>query len=295
MYDETDIIPVKRSEIERENPHPLMQGFYGHRYSQAFSREDVRKTVIPAYMGLITQIDDQIGRLMSYLEESGQADDTLIVFTSDHGDYLGDHWLGEKDLFHDQAARVPLIIVDPDIQANGTRGTVVTDLVEAIDLVPTFVDYHGGEIPNHILEGQSLMPWLHGQPISPREFAISEYDYSPRPHLRNLSPDASSCALTMVFDGRWKMIWVEGHRPILFNLETDPNEYHDLGADPAHQDQINRLSAGMFAWARKQHNRVTISNRKIDEDICHDDAVEGVYLGFWDEDELQDWKDKNLI
>lgn len=76
----------------------------------------------------------------------------MIVFTSDHGDYLGDHWMGEKDLFHEQSAKIPLIIIDPSKEADATRGTRNDALVEAIDLAPTFVDYFGGKVPGHILE-----------------------------------------------------------------------------------------------------------------------------------------------
>ncbi len=291
MYGVDDIQPVKRDGVEKEEPHPLMAGYFAHRYSDAFSRDDVRETVIPAYMGLITQIDDQIGRIMKYLEDSGQSDETLIVFTSDHGDYLGDHWLGEKELFHDQSARVPLIIIDPSRAADPTRGCVNTDLTEAIDLVPTFIDFFGGTVPDHILEGHSLMPLLKGQPIDPRPFVVSEYDYSARPHLRHLSPDAKSCGLTMVYDGRWKMIWVEGHRPMLYDLKGDPDEFHDLGKSERHNEQVKRMSDAMFSWARKQHNRVTVSDDMINNKFCKDDAAAGVYLGFWDEAELQAWKD----
>ncbi len=293
MYGEEDVLAVKRSEIELAEPHPLMAAYYGYRYSQVFSRDEVRKAVIPAYMGLITQIDDQIGRLMTYLEESGQSDDTLIVFTSDHGDYLGDHWMGEKDLFHDPSARIPMIIFDPSKNADATRGQVISNLTEAIDLAPTFVEYFGGTVPDHILEGRSLLPSIHGHATTPCGYAISEYDYSTRSHLRHLSPNAKSCLLTMVFDGRWKMVWVEGHRPILYDLETDPDEFIDLGADEEYSNEITRLSGAMFDWARRQHNRVTLSDEKIDNDMCHDDAVEGVYLGFWDEQELAAWKAKN--
>jgi arylsulfatase A-like enzyme len=293
MYSKDDIIPVNRSEAEKVDPHPLMAGYFAHRYSHAFSRDDVRETVIPAYMGLITQIDDQIGRLVKYLEESGQANETLIVFTSDHGDYLGDHWLGEKELFHDASARIPLIVVDPSAAADGTRGQINTDLTEAIDLVPTFVEFMGGEVPDHILEGHSLVAALHGQEYKARDFAVSEYDYSARPHLRHLSPGTKSCMLTMIFDGRWKMTWVEGHRPILYDLETDPAELTDLGASSEHADQIARLSDKMFAWARRQHSRVTISDRTIDENRCREDALDGVYLGFWDGQELAEWKALN--
>ena len=79
-----------------------------HEYSRSYARDDVRARAIPAYMGLVKQIDDQLGRLFAYLQQHGFTDDTMIVFTSDHGDYLGDHWLGEKDLFHEASVRVPL-------------------------------------------------------------------------------------------------------------------------------------------------------------------------------------------
>ena len=85
-----------------------------------------------------------------------------MVFTSDHGDYLGDHWLGEKDLFHEFSVKVPLIIADPSPDADAIRGSVSDALVEAIDLVPSFVELFGGVPPPHVVEGRSLMPLLRG-------------------------------------------------------------------------------------------------------------------------------------
>ena len=95
-------------------------------------------------MGLIAQIDDQIGRLMAWMDEKKLSQDTLIVFASDHGDYLGDHWLGEKEMFHDPSVKVPMIVVDPSKPADVTRGSVDAALVEAIDMIPTFIDWMGG-------------------------------------------------------------------------------------------------------------------------------------------------------
>ena len=99
-----------RDESERTDPNPVVAAFMAHSESAAFARDEVRTTVIPAYMGLVKQLDDHIGRLMGFLSERGLLDDTMIVFTSDHGDYLGDHWLGEKELFHEQSVRIPLIV-----------------------------------------------------------------------------------------------------------------------------------------------------------------------------------------
>jgi len=181
MYGKDDVIPVVRSESEKIDPQPVYGAYLKNKLADAFGRDDVREKVIPAYMGLIKQCDDQLGRLIDHLEKTDQLQDTMIVLTSDHGDYLGDHWLGEKDLFHDPSVKVPMIIYDPRSAADSTRGTSCDALVESIDLPPTFVSAAGGKIANHILEGINLEPYLHGTEVDDREYVISEYDYSLTP------------------------------------------------------------------------------------------------------------------
>ena len=92
------------------------------RVSKSFSRDEVRNAVVPTYMGLISELDDQLGRLFDYLEETGRFNDTMVVFCSDHGANLGDHWIGEKDLFYDCSARVPLIVFGPEKGSRHTSG-----------------------------------------------------------------------------------------------------------------------------------------------------------------------------
>ena len=133
MFGPGDIAPAVRHARERE-AHPVLAAFQDMPVGRSFTNDETRSTVIPTYMGLVKQIDDHLGRIMTYLESSGRLRDTLIVFTSDHGDYLGDHWLGEKELFHDASARIPLLISDPDPSADATRGTTDARLVEAIDI-----------------------------------------------------------------------------------------------------------------------------------------------------------------
>ncbi len=139
MFGVKDMLPVNRDERERVDPHPVYGAYMKHNESVSFSRDEVRDAVVPIYMGLIRQIDDHLGRLWRFMEERGLFDNTMIVITSDHGDYLGDHWLGEKELFHEPSVRVPMILYDPDEAADATRGTATASFVEAIDLVPTFV------------------------------------------------------------------------------------------------------------------------------------------------------------
>jgi arylsulfatase A-like enzyme len=199
----------------------------------------VRNTVVPADMGLIKQCDDQIGRLLAYLEDTGALGDTMIILTSDHGDYLGDHWMGEKDLFHAPSVKVPLIIYAPRESANSARGTTCDALVEAIDVTATIIDASGGEVPEHIVEGRSLLPYLAGRvPAQPRSFAISEYDYSKHPVCIALRTPPRDARLFMVAILEWKLFHAEGgFAPMLFDLLNDPDELCDLGRDPAFVDQ----------------------------------------------------------
>ncbi|MCY4066493.1 MAG: sulfatase-like hydrolase/transferase, partial [Rhodospirillaceae bacterium] len=118
MYGPGDILPAVRSARERQTSHPVYAAFQQHVDSPNFSRDEVRETVIPTYMGLVRQIDDHLGKLFGWMERAGRMDDTMIVLTSDHGDYLGDHWLGEKELFHDCVLRLPMIVYDPDPAAD---------------------------------------------------------------------------------------------------------------------------------------------------------------------------------
>lgn len=264
MFGPNHIPAATRHDVEREDPHPVYGAYMENRIAAAFQQDEVRDKVIPAYMGLIKQCDDQLGALLEYLEKSGRMDDTMIVLTSDHGDYLGDHWLGEKDLFHEPSVKVPMIIYDPRAEADATRGTTCNALVEAIDLAATFVEAAGGEVPSHIIEGRSLMRWLHGETPEWRDYVISEFDYSATPQAVKLGLEPDDCRLFMVCDGRFKMMHAEGgFRPMLFDLETDPNEFHDLAKAIGHDDEIARLYGFLAEWGRRNAQRVTRSNDDI--------------------------------
>lgn len=264
MYGPEHVPPPLRDEAETDDPHPVYGFYMEGNISQAFQRDEVRNKVIPAYMGLIKQCDDQLGRLLAYLEEQDTLKDTMIVLTSDHGDYLGDHWMGEKDLFHAQSVKIPLIIYDPRSDADATRGTTCDALVESIDLAPTFIEAAGGKIPDNIVEGRTLSPWLRGEVPEWRNFVISEYDYSATPNRAKLGLSTRDARLFMVFDGRYKLMHAEGgFRPMLFDLETDPDEFTDLAKAPGHEDQIDRMYAMLAQWGRRMSQRVTMSEEDI--------------------------------
>lgn len=288
MYGSEDIQPVVRSEDELDDPHPVFKAFLESRVCKSFTRDEVRETVIPAYMGLIKQCDDQMGRLWAYLEKTGRMDDTMIILTSDHGDYLGDHWMGEKDLFHEPSVKVPLIIYDPRAKADATRGTACDALVEQIDMTATIIEASGRDVPEHIIEGRSLRPYLHGKaPDNPREFVISEYDYAKHSIAEDLGVAPKDARLFMVANRDWKLTHCDnGFPPMLFDLKNDPNEFHDLGRDPAFDAVREEMYAYLHAWGLRMSQRVTTSDPEILE-MRKTASGTGIALGYYAPDEAR--------
>jgi arylsulfatase A-like enzyme len=227
-----------------------------------------------------------MGLLFRFLGERGLFDNTLIVFTSDHGDYLGDHWLGEKEFFHEPSVKIPLIIYDPT--ADATRGGVCDELVEAIDLAPTFLDALGAdpEQQSHRLEGRSLLPLLRNRaPVRWRNYTISEYDYSVQPIADALAVAPRDARLFMIADKRWKLIHAIGFRPMLFDLANDPNELTDLGADPAYAGERQRLEAALARWGLRLSQRQTRSEQQI-RAMRGKAERRGILIGVWDETDI---------
>lgn len=287
MYDERHILDPIRSDAERTTDHPLMQAYLNARVCRSFSRDHVREHVIPAYMGLIKQLDDNLGRLFKWMEDTGLSQNTIIAFTSDHGDYMGDHWMGDKDFYHDVAVKVPLILYDPRPDADATRGLVSDALVEMIDLAPTFLSVVGGTPKPHILEGRDLTPILHGTDGFSRRYAISEHDYHWSEMAQVLGVPQEHAHTKMIFDGRWKYIRCETFRPILFDLQSDPQELTDLGASdlPEHQEVRARMEAALLDWATRHHTRVTATPKVLEGQKIA--AEVGILIGFWDEQEYE--------
>ena len=265
LYSTKSILHSVRATPSVASKHPVYIAFRQHEESLNFSRDSVRLNVIPTYMGLIKQVDDQLGRLFDFLQSNGRWDDTLIVLTSDHGDFLGDHWLGEKEFLLEQAVGVPLIVRDPRAAADVTRGTVDERLAETIDALPTFLQALGLAGAEHRLEGRSLIPLLHGENPDWRRYAISEYDYAfQAPARERLGQPIDRCRMTMVRSERWKYLVYDGFRPQLFDLLNDPQELNDLGEDPAYAAVREEHAGYLFEWMRGLKRRTTISHPEID-------------------------------
>ncbi|MCY3779158.1 MAG: sulfatase-like hydrolase/transferase [Chloroflexi bacterium] len=195
-------------------------------------------TLIAAYYAMIKLIDDQVGRIMEALESSGLRDNTIVIFTSDHGETLGDHGLIQKGCrFYDGLVRVPLIWSWPGTFAGGLRSR---ELVELTDIVPSLLDLCDIPIPDYIT-GRSLLPILTGKQLreNHRDFVRCEY-------IDAIDLPAGSIA-SMYFDGRYKLVCYHNHGlGELYDLERDPGEFVDLWDSPEHQALKARLLQGSF-------------------------------------------------
>ena len=217
------------------------------------------------YFGLASEVDRHVGRLIDYLKASGQYDDTLIIFTSDHGEMLGDHYIWGKETVYDPAFHVPLIIRDPKQRA--AAGTVVEAMTESIDLAPTILEWVG-LAPPPAFNGQSLAPFLRGEePATWRDHVFAEIDFGDpetatryQKHLGLLLADSN---LAILREARFKLVHFNGGLPpLLFDLQNDPGEHVDLATDPAYARELMRLQARMLDH-RMSHADRELSRMKL--------------------------------
>ncbi len=190
------------------------------------SRRDAQ-TLKAAYYAMIKLVDDQVGRILNYLTDTGQRENTLVVFTSDHGEMLGDHGLIQKGCrFYEGLVRVPLIFSWPGHVQEGARSNA---LVELTDKAPTFLELAGTGIPER-MHGRSLAPLLLGEKGNDhhRDFVRCEY------YDALEEPDHSFA--TMFRDERHKLVLYHGHGlGELYDLEEDPNEFENMWDEPEAQ------------------------------------------------------------
>ncbi|GAB2622220.1 sulfatase family protein [Pseudactinotalea suaedae] len=200
--------------------------------------EQLRRQRIHYYAN-VTLIDEQVGELISALERRGVLENTVIMFTSDHGDALGDHGLSQKWTMYEPAVRVPAIVHAPD--RFRPRATV-PDLISHFDLGATILELAGVEqLPG--VSARSLMPALLGQEWTGRDVVFAE---QARDGIQRESE-----MMTMTYDGRWKLVsFSDADDGQLFDLVADPQERQNLWDDGAHAHEKERLLDHTVRWRR---------------------------------------------
>ena len=215
--------------------------------SDRSAQPNTAQAIKAAYYAMIELIDDNVGRLLDELEHSGQRENTLVIFMSDHGEMLGDHGLVLKGCrFYDGLVRVPLIFSWP---GRIPEGVVSDGLVELIDIAPTLLDFCGRSHPAR-MQGKSLHPILMGEadPDRHRSSVRAEY-YQTLANLERprIEREGHGSYATMIRDERYKLVTYHGHETgELFDLAEDPDEYHNLWDGPAHADIRFRLMKQSF-------------------------------------------------
>jgi arylsulfatase A-like enzyme len=282
LYRGRDVGPIRRGPHDgTADEHPVVHAYRTHDEARCFSREEVARHVRPAYMGLIAQVDHHVGRVLDALAAQGRMRDTLIVFTSDHGEFTGDRGLGEKELFYDEIMRVPFILCDPDGRADATRGTTESRLIESIDVVPTILDALGIPGAPHRIEGRSLLPLVRGEvALAWRDAVFAELDYGFRRARRVLDRGAQDCRAFMVRTADRKYVHWQGFRPQYFDLAADPEEFHDRGADAAFAMDRARLAEQLFEWLATRKRRTTASDADV-ERYTDTHRRHGIHIGIW--------------
>jgi arylsulfatase len=203
----------------------------------AATEREVREALALNY-GSITHLDGAVGQVLARLHELGLAEDTVVLFTSDHGDYFGDHQLLWKGPLHYQGVtRVPLIWFDPQAQAGGARSSA---LCSTLDIAPTVLA-RAGCAPYHGIQGHNLLPLMAGGPWEREALLIEEegqrvmFGFPARTRMRTLQTP------------RWRLsVYEAADWGELYDLERDPHECHNLWDDPAHAGQRSALLHGML-------------------------------------------------
>ena len=240
-------LPVQGSSGDRPD-HPVLEKFREvMQWQEEFEEDEIRR-MIAAYLGCCTHLDHQIGRVLNALNQSGQAADTRIVYTSDHGESMGRHGLWGKFTMYEDSAAVPLIMSGPDLP-KGTRNSTPVTLV---DLYPTILESAGLDASEAepARPGRSLWPLAHG--AAEDRIAFSEYHAVGCEH-----------GYYMLRRNQWKLIDYVNHAPQLFDLSADPDEQNDLAGLANHAEVLADLQTQL---------RTIVDPELVDQQARNDQA-----------------------
>lgn len=244
-----------------QNEHPYFAGWRAHTDTRHLPDEQVIRART-AYYGLVTSMDRMIGRILNALEANGLADNTLIIYSSDHGDQLGQRNLWWKQTFYDDAAKVPLILSWPGRLPEGEKRDQVANL---IDVGATLLDAAGAPpLPRSV--ARSLLPVAADKQAPWLNETFSEYCTDSMARWTGPIPVQQR----MLRSENWKLVYYHGARPQLFDLSADPDEMHDLAESPAHTAIRDALCAKVLSGWDPEQIAGTMVRRQADKVVMKD-------------------------
>ena len=275
--DQVPLAERMKSDVEEADSHPFLAAQMNKNYIKKCvhgdsiilnNRNSNDVAVLRAvYLGLLAEVDFHIGRIVNFLKETGQFENTLIVISGDHGEMLGDHYDWGKTTLYEAAYHCPLIIRDP--YRSEKRGQVMTAFTESIDITPTILEWTGTSVPRG-MNGHSLLTLLEGEmPGNWRDYTFAELDFGEPDHptiwQRQMGLDLREANLAIVREDRYKLVHFNGGLPpLLFDMHSPERENCDLAGDPAHADTLLRLTRKMLDH-RMSHADHAISDFKVTE------------------------------
>ncbi len=235
-YERVDVPEMTDEQLARE-PLPARRFRQLRGIAEPLTREQIR-VARASYFALCEYLDQQIGRVLTTLAETGLAENTLVIYCSDHGEMAGEHGCWWKSNFYEGSVGVPLMARLPGVIP---AGQVNDQLCNLIDLGPTLCDLGGAETPAD-MDGTSLWGPMQGQPN-----AGSHPNETYSEHLGG----SGEAPARMIRSGPWKLYHYHGdEHPVLYNLQDDPDEWHDLAQDPACAQRRAELMERLYAdWA----------------------------------------------
>lgn len=234
-YAEDEITPAETvsEEAYAKLPKQLQGGESRVRWERRFDGDEMLQKNVKDYYRLLTGVDDFVGAMVGKLNEKKLADNTVIIYTSDHGFFLGEHGLSGKWLMYEPSIRIPMIVYDPRLPKS-LRGRHLDEMVLNIDVAPTLLDFAGVKIPA-VMQGQSLKPLVEDKQSEPWR---TEFMYE------HLFPHATIPQSEGVRSEDWKYVDYEKTEPKLeqlFDLKNDPHETTNLAGDPKYADKLNEF------------------------------------------------------
>ena len=231
------------------------------RYNELTNQD--KQNIIAVYLGMCAEVDHNIGKIIGSLKENNLDEDTLIIFTSDHGEMLGENKMWDKFGWMDSAYRIPLIIHDPNLKPQ-----VILNFTESVDLAPTIIEWIGSDVPIN-WSGQSLLEYMkNGNDPLAKKYIIFEFDFRASfltTFVKNKVLTPEECNFIGIRNSKWKYIHFPSLPPLLFDLENDPYEMKNLANNKKYTKIINDLLSQLISH-RILHQDRQLSSMHISKD-----------------------------
>ncbi len=220
------------------------------------------KALIGRYWGLVTQVDLSVGAILKTLDDLGLAENTIVVYTSDHGDMMGSHHMVEKSVMYEEAVRIPWLMRIPQM-----KGRLIKNRVSQIDMIPTLLDLMNCD-EDCRFPGQSLVPLIKGNRVEQDHVFI---EWNPNSGAMKVKKGGTQLALkgelrrlenehtrTVISPDGWKLCLSDSDKCQLFNINKDPGETVNLFGSSRHDDIIRKLSTRIHKWQETVDDKVKV-------------------------------------